>query len=151
MNKVNLSDKFERFQDLWSPKIVGELNDSYEKLVKLKGEFVGHRHENEDELFLVTKGRLTIKLRDKSVNLSKDEFFIVPRGVEHKPVATREAQVLLIDRKTTRNTGEVKNERTVTRLEKDLEVEILAKPKVRGSSASDRTCDPRKQSPNQSL
>jgi mannose-6-phosphate isomerase-like protein (cupin superfamily) len=111
--KVNLSQKFGLFQDYWSPKIVGELNDSYVKLVKLKGELVWHHHLKEDELFLVTKGELTIKLRGRDVELRKGEFLVVPRGVEHKPVAVREAHVVLIERKTTRNTGEVRNERTV--------------------------------------
>jgi len=112
--KVNLSQKFGLFRDFWSPKIVGELNDSYVKLVKLKGEFVWHKHAKEDELFLVTKGQLTIKLRGKHVDLTKGEFFVVPKGIEHKPVAVREAQVVLIERKTTRNTGQIKNERTVS-------------------------------------
>jgi mannose-6-phosphate isomerase-like protein (cupin superfamily) len=116
LKQVNLPQKFKEFQDFWSPKIVGELNDSYVKLVKLKGEFVWHRYAKEDELFLITKGQLTIKLRSKDINLSKNEFFVVPKGVEHKPVARREAQVVLIEQKTARNTGEIKNERTVTRL-----------------------------------
>jgi mannose-6-phosphate isomerase-like protein (cupin superfamily) len=116
--KVNLSQKFGLFQDYWSPKIVGKLNDSYVKLVKLKGEFVWHHHLEEDELFLVTKGQLTIKLRGTDVALRKGEFLVVPRGVEHKPVAVREAHVVLIERKTTRNTGEVRSERTVENLER---------------------------------
>ena len=116
MEKVNLSEKFGRFDDLWSPKIVGELNDSYVKLVKLRGEFVWHHHEAEDELLLVVKGRLTIRLRDRDVDLEEGEFFIVPRGVEHLPVAAEEAHVLLLEPKTTLNTGNVNNERTVAEL-----------------------------------
>ncbi len=118
LERVNLSEKFSLFDDYWSPKIVGELNDSYVKLVKLKGEFVWHRHQREDELFLVTKGKLTVKLRHKDVHLRPGEFFVIPRGVEHKPVAQRKAQVVLIERKTTRNTGQVRNERTVQSLER---------------------------------
>src|SRR6266581_9708543 len=83
MEKVNLADKFDLFQEHWSPKIAGELNDSYLKLVKLKGEFVWHHHEAEDELFLVVKGRLVIKLRDRDISLDEGEFVIIPRGVEH--------------------------------------------------------------------
>lgn len=113
IEKVNLSDKFGRFSEYWSPKIAGEINDSYIKLVKVKGEFVWHLHDNEDELFLVVKGRLTIKLRDQDISLAEGEFVIVPRGVEHCPVAEEEAQVLLLEPKTTLNTGNVSNERTV--------------------------------------
>ena len=116
MKKVNLSRKFALFKDYWSPKIVGELNDSFVKLVKLKGEFVWHCHRREDELFLVTRGRMTIKLRGKSISLKKGEFFVVPRGLDHKPVAQTETNVVLIERKTTRNTGQVRNERTVEKL-----------------------------------
>ncbi|MBI4640478.1 MAG: cupin domain-containing protein, partial [Candidatus Tectomicrobia bacterium] len=83
MEKVNLTQKFRHFQDYWSPKIVGELNDSHIKLAKLKGEFIWHHHEKEDELFLVVKGRLLIKLRDQDIWLEEGEFFIVPKGVEH--------------------------------------------------------------------
>ncbi len=113
LDKIDLSKKFALFKDYWSPKIVSELNDSYVKLVKLKGEFVWHRHKKEDELFLVTKGRLTIKLRGRDVELAKGQLLVVPGGVEHKPTATREAHVVLIERKTTRNTGQIRSERTV--------------------------------------
>lgn len=113
MEKVNIADKFSLFTDCWSPKIAGELNDSYVKLVKLKGEFVWHLHEKEDELFLVVKGKLVIKLRDQDIKLSEGEFFIVPKGVEHMPVADEEVQVILLEPKTTLNTGNVRNERTV--------------------------------------
>jgi mannose-6-phosphate isomerase-like protein (cupin superfamily) len=116
--KVNLGEKFGRFQDHWSPKIVGEVNDSHVKLVKLKGEFLWHHHEKEDELFLVVKGRLTIRLRDRDVALEENEFFIVPKGVEHLPVAQEEAWILLLEPKTTLNTGNVSNERTVAELER---------------------------------
>jgi mannose-6-phosphate isomerase-like protein (cupin superfamily) len=118
MEKVNLAHKFNLFQDYWSPKIVGELNDSYVKLVKLKGEFVWHHHETEDELFLVVKGRLLIKLRDRDIWLEKGEFVIVPRGVEHLPMAEKEAHVLLLEPKSTLNTGNVRSEKTVTDLER---------------------------------
>ena len=118
MNKVNLVQKFSMFQDYWSPKIVGELNDSYIKLVKLKGEFVWHHHDTEDELFLVIKGRLLIKLRDRDIYLEEGEFVIIPRGIEHLPIAEEEAQVLLLEPKTTLNTGNIGNERTVVDLER---------------------------------
>lgn len=117
-DKVNLSKKFSSFNDYWSPKIVAELNDAYVKLVKLKGEFVWHHHKKEDELFLVTKGRLTIKLRGREVNLKRGEFFVVPKGLEHKPVARREAHALLIEPKATLNTGNLRNKRTVNRLQR---------------------------------
>ncbi len=117
MDKINLSQKFGLFQQYWSPKIAGELNDSYIKLAKLKGEFVWHRHEQEDELFLVVKGRLLIKLRDRDIHLEEGEFVIIPRGIEHLPIAEEEVHVLLLEPKTTLNTGDVQNERTVTDLE----------------------------------
>jgi len=113
INKVNIAQKFDLFQEQWSPKIVGELNDSHVKLVKLKGEFVWHHHDDEDELFLVVKGRLLIKLRDKDIWLNEGEFVIIPKGVEHLPVADEEAQVILLEPKSTLNTGNVDNERTV--------------------------------------
>lgn len=118
MDKVNLGEKLQLFSDHWSPKIVGELNDSYVKLVKLKGEFVWHYHESEDELFLVVRGRLLIKLRDRDIHLEEGEFVIIPRGVEHLPVADEEAHVLLLEPKTTLNTGNVEGERTVANLDR---------------------------------
>ena len=118
IKKVKLEDKFNLFNDRWSPKIVGEINDSYVKLVKLKGEFVWHHHESEDELFLVVKGRLLIKLRDRDIRLEEGEFVIIPRGVEHLPIAEEEAQVMLLEPKSTLNTGEVHNERTVEVLDR---------------------------------
>ena len=118
MDKVNLAEKFSLFADHWSPKIVGELNDSYVKLVKLKGEFVWHHHEKEDELFLVVKGKLLIRLRDRDLWLQEGEFVIIPKGVEHLPVAEEEAHVLLLEPKTTLNTGNVRNERTLANLQR---------------------------------
>ena len=118
MNKVNLVQKFSLFQDYWSPKIVGELNDSYVKLVKLKGEFVWHHHETEDELFLVVKGSLLIKLRDRDIFLEEGEFVIIPKGIEHLPIADEEAHVLLLEPKTTLNTGNVRDEKTIADLER---------------------------------
>lgn len=118
MDKVNLAEKFNRFSEHWSPKIVGELNDSYVKAVKLKGEFVWHHHENEDELFLVVKGTLRMRFRDREVLIREGEFLIVPRGVEHLPVADQECHVVLLEPKTTRNTGNVVNERTIANLER---------------------------------
>jgi mannose-6-phosphate isomerase-like protein (cupin superfamily) len=116
--KVNLREKFGMFADRWSPKIAGEVNDSFVKLVKLQGEFVWHRHEREDELFLVVNGRITIRFRDGDVRLDENEFLIVPRGVEHMPVSEGESWVLLFEPKTTLNTGNVENERTVEKLER---------------------------------
>jgi mannose-6-phosphate isomerase-like protein (cupin superfamily) len=118
MEKVNLSEKLARFSEHWSPKIVGELNGQHVKLVKLAGEFVWHHHEREDELFLVLHGSLAIHLRDRVVELGEGEFFIVPRGVEHKPVAREEAHVLLLEPAGTLNTGNVRDERTVDALER---------------------------------
>ena len=115
---INLAAKFSLFSDYWSPKIAGELNDSHVKLAKLHGEFVWHHHEHEDELFLVVKGRLLIKLRDRDVWINEGEFAIIPRGVEHLPVAPEEVHVVLIEPKSTLNTGNVENERTVAELKR---------------------------------
>lgn len=112
MDVVNIAEKFRQIPEYWSPRIAGELNDSYIKLAKLKGEFVWHLHENEDELFLVVKGRLLIKLRERDLYLEEGEFAVIPKGVEHCPVADEEVQVLLLEPKSTLNTGNVKNERT---------------------------------------
>lgn len=114
MEKVNLAEAFECVSEHWSPRIGGEINDSYVKLVKLKGEFVWHHHEHEDELFLVVKGRLLLRFRDREVWLDPGEFIVVPRGVEHLPIAPEECEVVLLEPKTTLNTGNVVNERTVT-------------------------------------
>jgi len=113
MQKINLAEKFSLFADLWQPKIAAELNNSYLKLVKLKGEFVWHQHEEEDELFLVIKGILRIRLRDEDIVLESGELVVIPRGVEHCPIADEEVQVMLLEPKSTINTGEVENERTV--------------------------------------
>jgi mannose-6-phosphate isomerase-like protein (cupin superfamily) len=117
MDKINLLEKFGLFSEHWSPKIVGELNGQQVKLAKLKGEFIFHQHENEDELFLVIKGMLKIDFRDKTVELNEGEVLIVPRGVEHKPVAEEEVWVLLFEPASTLNTGNLVNERTKTQLE----------------------------------
>jgi len=113
MEKVNLAEKLGQFSERWSPRIVGELNGQHVKLVKLAGEFVWHHHVSEDELFLVLDGHLDMHLRDRVVALEPGELFIVPRGVEHKPVAPGEAHVLLFEPAATLNTGNVHNERTV--------------------------------------
>jgi mannose-6-phosphate isomerase-like protein (cupin superfamily) len=118
VEKVNVAQKFDLFSDYWSPKIAAELNDSYIKLAKFKGEFVWHHHENEDELFLVTKGQLLIKLRDGDVRIGPGEFVVIPRGVDHLPVAEDEVHVILIEPKTALNTGNVMSDRTVTDLQK---------------------------------
>jgi mannose-6-phosphate isomerase-like protein (cupin superfamily) len=116
MEKVNINQKFELFSEHWTPKIIGELNDSHIKIAKLEGEFVWHRHENEDEMFLVVKGSLLLKFRDREVRLEAGEFLVVPRGVEHLPIAEEEeVHLLMIEPKTTLNTGDIKNERTVER------------------------------------
>ncbi len=113
MQKINLMEKFNLFDQYWTPKIVGELNDQWVKLAKLKGEFVWHHHQAEDEMFLVVKGQLRMQLRDREINLQAGEFLIVPRGVEHKPVADQEVHVLLFEPKTTVNTGDLRDEHTL--------------------------------------
>lgn len=118
MKKVNLEEKFHLFEDAWRPRIVGELNDSYVKVVKLRGEFIWHHHEKEDELFLVVKGVLRMRFRDGDVTVNPGEFIVVPRGIEHMPVADGECQIVLLEPKTTVNTGNVQNGRTVAELER---------------------------------
>ena len=119
MDVVRLAEKFAKFTDYWSPKIVGKVNDMDVKLVKLRGEFVWHRHEREDELFLVVQGRLRMQLRDGDRDVGPGELIIVPRGVEHCPRAlTEEVRVLLLEPTGTLNTGNVRNERTVAELER---------------------------------
>ena len=122
MQVVNVAEKFTRFSDHFSPKIVGELNDSYVKLVKLKGEFVWHYHEAEDELFLVVKGTLRMGIREdgreREEVVRQGEFIIVPRGVEHRPAADEEVHMMLLEPKTTLNTGNVRNQRTREVLER---------------------------------
>ena len=112
MDKVNLAQKLASFSEQWQPRIVGELNGQHVKVAKLQGELVWHHHENEDELFLVIKGAMTIQLRDRDIHLREGEFFIVPRGVEHRPVADAEAHILLFEPAGTLNTGNLRNERT---------------------------------------
>ena len=116
--KVDVFKKLSLFNEYWSPQIVGELNGQYVKLVKFKGEFVWHKHENEDELFYVLQGEFKIEFRDGIVELKENEFFIVPKGVEHRPVAENEVSVMLLEPKSTRNTGDKKNELTKENLER---------------------------------
>ncbi|MCE9574016.1 MAG: cupin domain-containing protein [Deltaproteobacteria bacterium] len=118
MRVVNLAETFARFSDHWSPKIVGELNDCHVKLVKLVGEFVWHAHAAEDELFLVIAGTLRMRFRDREEIVRPGEFVIVPRGVEHMPVADEETHVLLLEPKSTVNTGDAGGARTVTDLDR---------------------------------
>ena len=118
MEKINLLEKFSTFGDHWEPKIAGDLNGQQVKLVKFLGPFVWHHHDNEDELFLVVKGRFRMEFRDRDIWLEQGEFLIVPRGVEHRPVAEEEVHVLLFEPATTLNTGNVRNERTVEALER---------------------------------
>jgi mannose-6-phosphate isomerase-like protein (cupin superfamily) len=118
MDKVNIAQKFSMIDDLWSPKVIAELNGQYVKLAKLKGEFIWHHHEAEDELFLVTKGRLLVKFRDRDVWLEEGELVVIPAGAEHKPVAEEEAHVLFFEPQTTLNTGNVQDERTLSELER---------------------------------
>ena len=113
MEKVNIQQKLSQFHERWSPKIVGELNGQQVKLVKFQGEFVWHHHENEDELFLVVKGRFRMDFRDRQVWLDQGELLIVPRGVEHRPVAPEEVHVLLFEPASTLNTGNVTDKLTV--------------------------------------
>jgi mannose-6-phosphate isomerase-like protein (cupin superfamily) len=118
MDKVNLREKLALFHEHWSPKVVGELNRQHVKLVKFRGEFVWHKHDHEDELFLVVKGRSRMDFRDRQVRLEEGEFLIVPWGVEHRPVAEEEVHVLLFEPVTTVNTGDVRDERTVVEPER---------------------------------
>jgi mannose-6-phosphate isomerase-like protein (cupin superfamily) len=115
--KVNLAEKFSHIHEYYKPHIAGEVNDFAVKLSKLKGEFIWHHHESEDELFLVVKGRLTMKLRDRTIEIGEGEFFIVPHGVEHCPVAEEEVHLMLLERKSALNTGNVRNERTREKLQ----------------------------------
>lgn len=117
MHTIKIAEKFSQINELWSPKILGEVNDSYVKAVKVQGEFVWHHHEQEDEMFLVMAGALRMKFRDHEEVIRAGEFIIVPRGVEHLPVADGETHVLLFEPKSTLNTGNVVNERTVAELE----------------------------------
>jgi mannose-6-phosphate isomerase-like protein (cupin superfamily) len=118
MEKVNISEKLGLFSDYWNPRIVAELNGQHVKVVKLKGPFVWHQHAGEDELFLVVQGRLRMEFRDRAIELGEGELIVVPRGVEHRPVAEAEVAVLLFEPASTLNTGDVRNERTVAEPER---------------------------------
>lgn len=117
IEKQNIKEKFNLISEYYQPKIAGELNDNYIKLAKLKGEFIWHKHENEDELFMILKGKLLMKLRDKEFELNEGEFIVIPKGVEHKPVADNEVHLLLIEPKSTLNTGNIENEKTIKNLD----------------------------------
>ncbi|AZV52050.1 MULTISPECIES: cupin domain-containing protein [Bacillus] len=114
ISKINIQEKFLQINDYWNPRISGELNDSYIKMVKIKGEFIWHHHDDEDEMFFVCKGNLVIRFRDREIALNEGEFLVIPKGIEHQPIAEEEVHLLLIEPKTTLNTGNVVNERTVS-------------------------------------
>jgi mannose-6-phosphate isomerase-like protein (cupin superfamily) len=118
MHTINLQEKFAKFGDHWRPRVIGEVNDCAIKVVKLKGEFIWHHHDYEDELFLVVKGTLRMKFRDHESVVREGEFVIVPRGIEHQPVADQEVHLVLIEPKSALNTGNIVNERTVSELER---------------------------------
>ena len=117
MKTVNLKEKFALFSDYYKPRVIGEVNDCHVKAVKLKGEFLWHHHDNEDELFYVVKGSFDMQLRDKTITVNAGEFLIIPRGIEHRPVATEEVEIMLFEPATTLNTGNVENELTRKKLE----------------------------------
>lgn len=118
MNKINLQEKFSLFAEYWSPKIVGELNGQHVKLAKFKGEFIWHKHDDEDELFYVVDGSFKMEFRDKTIEVNKGEFIIVPKGIEHKPVAAEEVCIMLFEPATTLNTGDKQDALTKSTLEK---------------------------------
>ena len=118
LESINIQNKLNQFSDHWNPRIVGELNGQHVKIAKLKGEFIWHKHDNEDEMFLVLNGTLKIEFRDKTVEIKENEFIVVPRGVEHRPIADQEVSIMLFEPATTINTGELENERTKTNLER---------------------------------
>jgi mannose-6-phosphate isomerase-like protein (cupin superfamily) len=118
MEKVNISQKFAQISEYWKPYIAAELNGQLVKLDKVKGEFIWHHHKNEDEMFLVVKGRFRMEFRDQNVWLEEGEFIVVPRGVEHRPVAEEEAWIMLFEPASTLNTGNIQNERTLHELER---------------------------------
>ncbi len=118
MKPIDIKEKLAQFSEYWSPKIIGELNGQVVKVAKLKGEFVWHHHENEDEMFMVVEGTLVIKFKDGEVELNEGQFYIIPKGVEHMPVANEECHVMLFEPKSVLNTGNVVNERTVEKLDK---------------------------------
>ncbi|MDZ4665333.1 MAG: cupin domain-containing protein [Bacteroidota bacterium] len=117
ITKVNIQEKLSLFSDHWNPRIAGELNGQHVKLVKFQGEFIWHSHEHEDELFLVLNGEFTMEFRDKTVLLKEGEFLIVPKGVEHRPVAEKEVSIMLFEPASTLNTGEHQNDRTRNKLD----------------------------------
>jgi mannose-6-phosphate isomerase-like protein (cupin superfamily) len=117
MEKINLAEKFSLFSDQWSPKIIAELNGQHAKLAKVEGEFIWHRHDQEDELFLVVRGALVIELHGRSIHLGEGELLVVPAGVDHRPVAPQEAWILLLEPAATLNTGNIADERSVTQPE----------------------------------
>lgn len=117
MSSINLKEKLDLFQEQWTPKIIGELNGQHVKLAKLEGEFVWHDHKNEDELFYVIKGQLILELRDQTITLNEGEMYIVPKGVEHKPIAKEEVHVLLFEPAMIKHTGEVEHELTKDKLD----------------------------------
>ena len=118
MEAVNLLEKFDLINEYWSPRLLGELNNQAVKIAKLKGEFIWHHHENEDEMFFVIEGELTIKLKDRDIVLKENEFFIIPKGVEHKPVAKDEVWVMMFEPISTINTGNVQSDITIDKIEK---------------------------------
>lgn len=118
MKKVNISEKLSLFDDHWNPRVVGELNGQHVKLAKLKGEFVWHKHDEEDEMFYVLDGLLKIQFRDRTVELSKNEFIIIPKGTEHKPIADEEVSVMLFEPASTLNTGNTKSDFTKENLQR---------------------------------
>jgi mannose-6-phosphate isomerase-like protein (cupin superfamily) len=118
IEKVNIAEKLSLINDWWNPRVAGELNGQQVKLTKFKGAFVWHKHDNEDELFLVIKGKFTMELRDKNIEVNPGEFLIIPRGVEHRPVAEGEVEMLLFEPATTLNTGNTRNEFTKENLER---------------------------------
>jgi len=117
MKKINISQKLAQFNDHWNPRIIGELNKQHVKLAKIKGEFIWHKHDDEDEMFLVLKGTLKIEFRDRTETIQENEIIIVPKGVEHKPIADEEVSIMLFEPATTINTGALENERTRKNLE----------------------------------
>ena len=117
MKKINISQKLAQFKDHWNPRIIGELNHQHVKLAKLKGEFIWHKHDDEDEMFLVLKGTLKIEFRDRTETIHENEIIIVPKGVEHKPIADQEVSIMLFEPVTTINTGALENEHTRKKLE----------------------------------
>ena len=117
MKKINIEQKLSLFSDHWNPRIIGELNQQHVKIAKIKGEFIWHKHDDEDEMFLVLKGTLKIEFRDRTETIQENEIIIVPKGVEHKPIADEEVSIMLFEPATTINTGDLENERTRKNLE----------------------------------